>query len=118
VRGFEQGTLGGRSAISGGGSGEDAYIGGDRSVLLNMEFIAPLPGAGNDKTLRWFGFVDVGNVYGAGDKMSAADLRASVGLGISWISPVGPLRLALASPVRKKEGDKIQRFQFQIGTAF
>ena len=118
VRGFEQGTLGGRSAISGSTTSEQAYIGGDRSVLLNLEFIAPLPGAGNDKTLRWFSFVDVGNVYGAGEKMSASDLRASAGLGISWISPVGPLRLALATPVRKKEGDKIQRFQFQIGTAF
>jgi outer membrane protein insertion porin family len=118
VRGFEQGTLGGRSPITGSPTSEQAYIGGDRSLLLNLEFIAPLPGAGNDKTLRWFSFVDVGNVYGAGEKLSASDLRASAGLGISWISPVGPLRLAFATPVRKKEGDKIQRFQFQIGTAF
>ena len=118
VRGFEQGTLGGRSPISNDSAAEPAYIGGDRSVLLNMEFIAPLPGAGNDKALRWFSFVDVGNVYGAGEKMSASGLRASAGIGISWISPVGPLRLAFATPMRKQEGDKIQRFQFQIGTAF
>jgi outer membrane protein insertion porin family len=50
--------------------------------------------------------------------MSASDLRASAGLGISWLSPVGPLRLAYATPLRKQTDDKIQRFQFQIGTAF
>jgi outer membrane protein insertion porin family len=33
-------------------------------VVLNAEFIAPFPGAGNDRTLRMFAFVDVGNVYG------------------------------------------------------
>ena len=118
VRGFEQGTLGGRSGIENNPTAEQAYIGGDRSALLNVEFIAPLPGAGNDRTLRWFGFFDVGNVYAAGAKMSASDLRASAGLGISWLSPVGPLRLAYATPLRKQTDDKIQRFQFQIGTAF
>ena len=47
-----------------------------------------------------------------------ADLRASVGLGLSWISPVGPLKLSLGTPVRKKPEDRIQKFQFQIGTRF
>ncbi|MCB2002287.1 MAG: BamA/TamA family outer membrane protein, partial [Rhodoferax sp.] len=42
----------------------------------------------------------------------------SLGVGISWISPVGPLRLALAYPIRKFTNDKIQRVQFQIGTSF
>jgi outer membrane protein insertion porin family len=39
-------------------------------------------------------------------------------VGISWVSPVGPLRLAIARPVRKFAGDKIQSIQFQIGTSF
>jgi outer membrane protein insertion porin family len=39
-------------------------------------------------------------------------------VGVSWISPVGPLRLALAKPLRREAGDRIQAFQFQIGTAF
>jgi len=50
--------------------------------------------------------------------VKAADLRASVGLGLSWLSPIGPLRLAAAHPVRKQAGDRIQKFQFQIGTSF
>ncbi|MDV7396024.1 BamA/TamA family outer membrane protein, partial [Arthrospira platensis SPKY1] len=93
-------------------------IGGAKSVALNAEFIAPFPGAGNDRTLRVFGFVDVGNIYAENQKVSADELRASVGVGLSWISPIGPLRFAWANPVRKFEGDRIQRFQFQIGISF
>jgi outer membrane protein insertion porin family len=63
--------------------------------------------------------VDVGNVFGENDsRPNAKDLRASVGVGLSWISPVGPLRFAIANPIRKFTGDKIQKFQFQIGTSF
>jgi outer membrane protein insertion porin family len=111
VRGFEQGTLGPRD-ITG------ASIGGPRKITLNAEVIAPFPGAGNDRSLRWFGFVDIGNVFGESQKISASELRASAGVGLSWLSPIGPLRVVAAQPVRKKAGDRIQRFQFQIGTSF
>lgn len=111
VRGFEQGTLGPRDVTG-------SSIGGTRKITLNGEIIAPFPGAGNDKTLRVFGFVDVGNVFGENEKMDTGQLRSSVGLGLSWISPVGPLRLAIANPVRKFPGDRIQKLQFQIGTSF
>jgi outer membrane protein insertion porin family len=49
---------------------------------------------------------------------NANSLRSSVGVGVSWISPVGPLRLAFAKPIKKYDGDKIQTVQFQIGTNF
>ena len=52
------------------------------------------------------------------EKMDASSLRASTGLGLSWISPVGPLKLSWGVPVRVRPNDRIQRFQFQIGTAF
>ena len=66
-----------------------------------------------------YGFVDAGNVFKDSYKLSGPDgLRASTGLGISWISPVGPLRIAYALPLRKQPGDKIERLQFQIGTSF
>ena len=111
VRGFDQGTLGPRDVTG-------SSIGGSKKVNLNGELIAPFPGAGNDRTLRIFGFVDAGNVFGEGERIRAADLRASVGFGLSWISPVGPLRIAFANPVRKFAGDRIQKLQFQIGTSF
>jgi outer membrane protein insertion porin family len=119
VRGFDQGTLGPTSPIlSGFSAGQQVNIGGNRSVALNAEFITPFPGAGNDRTLRMFGFFDIGNIYGEGQKMSFSEMRASVGIGVSWISPIGPLRFAFANPIRKFPGDRIQKFQFQIGTSF
>lgn len=111
VRGFDQGTLGPRD-ITG------AYLGGPKKLLGAIEVQAPLPGAGNDRTLRVFGFVDAGNVFAENQKYSLKDIRASAGVGLSWVSPVGPLRLAIANPIRKQAGDKIQRLQFQIGTTF
>jgi outer membrane protein insertion porin family len=119
VRGFEGGTLGPVSAVINSTNNATINIGGNRSVALNTEFITPFPGAGNDRTLRMFGFLDVGNVYGEGDtRANANQLRASVGIGVSWISPIGPLRIAFANPIREFPGDKIQKFQFQIGTSF
>ncbi|MES2510613.1 MAG: outer membrane protein assembly factor BamA [Pseudomonadota bacterium] len=111
VRGFQQGSLGPRDSA-------DLALGGPKKISLNGELIAPFPGTGNDRTLRMFAFVDAGNVFGENQKYSVSELRASVGLGISWISPVGPLRLGIANPIRKKVGDRIERFQFQIGTSF
>lgn len=111
VRGFDQGTLGSRD-ITG------SFIGGPKKVGFNAELLAPFPGAGNDRTLRLYGFLDVGNVYGETDKVDFSQLRASVGVGLSWISPVGPLRIAYANPIRKFAGDRIQKIQFQIGTSF
>ncbi len=111
VRGFEQGTLGPRDVTG-------AYLGAPKKLLGTVELQAPFPGAGNDRTLRVFGFVDVGNVFSEAEKYSFKDMRASAGIGLSWVSPVGPLRLAYANPIRKEAGDKIQRLQFQIGTTF
>ena len=111
VRGFDQGTLGPRDVTG-------ASLGGPKKVSLNVELIAPFPGAGNDRTLRVFTFADIGNVYGDNERVRLSEMRASVGVGLSWISPLGPLRLAYAKPVRKFAGDRIQELQFQIGTSF
>lgn len=111
VRGYEPGTLGPRDS-------QGNSIGGPKKITLNAEVLAPFPGAGNDRTLRMFGFVDAGNVFGENEKYSLSEMRASVGFGVSWISPLGPLRLAFAHPLNKKPTDKIQRLQFQIGTSF
>lgn len=123
VRGFEQGSLGPASDCYVGASvcpvnGYRSYLGGAKKVVVNFELIAPFPGAGNDKTLRWFTFVDAGAIYSENDPMRASEIRASAGIGLSWISPLGPLRLAWANPIRKKNGDELQKLQFQIGTSF
>jgi outer membrane protein insertion porin family len=111
VRGFTAGTLGPRD-VSG------LTVGGPKKFTLNTEFLAPFPGAGNDKSLRLYAFFDMGNVYGESEKMDFALLRSSVGVGLSWISPMGPLRFALANPEKYFPGDRMQKVQFQIGTSF
>jgi outer membrane protein insertion porin family len=112
VRGFEQGSLGPTDDTTGDATG------GPKKITLNAELITPFPGAGNDRTLRMFGFVDAGNVFGEDNPYRVSDLKVSVGFGLSWISPVGPLRLGVGFPVNKSTDDKMQRLQFQIGSSF
>ena len=111
VRGFEQGSLG---AVDPTG----AYMGGARRFNLNSELYFPVPGTGNDRSLRIFAFADVGNVWREDERITGDSLRSSAGFGLSWISPVGPLKLSWGYPLRVQRNDRIQRFQFQIGTAF
>jgi outer membrane protein insertion porin family len=111
VRGFDQGSLGPRD-ITG------LILGGTKKVVMNAEFQMPFPGAGNDRTLRLYTFVDAGNVYGEYDNIDLSTLRSSFGMGFSWVSPMGPLRLAWAKPITKFAGDRILPLQFQIGTTF
>ena len=111
VRGYAQGSLGPRDVTG-------WVTGGPKKLVLNGEFFMPFPGAGNDKTLRLYGFVDAGNVFGANDPIRINELRAAYGAGLSWVSPMGPLRLALANPLNPQSGDRINRFQFQIGNTF
>ncbi len=117
VRGFEQSTLGParQTSIS---NTAPIYLGGPTKLVFNAELLMPFPGAGNDRTLRLFGFTDIGSAFGEDEKISSQALRASAGIGLSWISPMGPLRFSFATPIRQQTGDKIQRLQFQIGTSF
>jgi len=111
VRGFQQGSLGPIDVTG-------AFIGGTRRFNLNNELYLPVPGTGNDRSLRVFGYLDVGNVWGVNEVITFNSLRASAGVGMSWLSPVGPLKLSYGVPIQKQPGDRIQKLQFQIGTAF
>ena len=112
VRGFQQSTLGPSDSTN------SLYLGGPKKIVLNAELMAPFPGAGNDRTLRLFAFTDVGRAFGENEKINFGELRSSIGVGLSWISPMGPLRFSYALPMKRQVTDKIQRLQFQIGTSF
>ncbi|WP_422565507.1 outer membrane protein assembly factor BamA [Ideonella sp.] len=111
IRVFEQNSLGATDVTG-------VYNGGNRRINANAEMYFPVPGTGNDKSLRLFAFVDAGNVWAEYQTPKFSDIRASAGVGLSWVSPVGPLKMSYGSPLRAFSNDKIQRFQFQIGTAF
>jgi outer membrane protein insertion porin family len=109
VRGFEPSSLGSQDPVG-------DSLGGSTRLIGNLELQVPFPGA--DKSLRWFTYFDAGNVFDEGQKIRAKDLRYSAGIGISWISPVGPLRLSIGKPLNAKPTDKRQNFQFQLGNSF
>ncbi|HBI67529.1 MAG TPA: outer membrane protein assembly factor BamA, partial [Massilia sp.] len=112
VRGYESSTLGVVDPIYG-----DA-IGGSKRLIGNAELQFPFPGSSKDRSLRWFVFTDGGQVFQEKSPIRLQEMRYSAGIGLSWISPVGPLRLSFAKPLNKKEGDQIEGFQFQMGTGF
>lgn len=115
VRGFEGSSLGDRDLPTPLNPQGDA-MGGSKRLVGNVELQFPFPGSGRDRSLRWFTFVDGGNVFNS--KIKFDELRYSAGIGLSWISPIGPLKISYGKPLNSKPGDLIQNFQFQLGTGF
>ena len=111
VRGYEANSLGPRDTTN-------AVLGGPRRVLGGVELLAPFPGTGNEKSVRLSGFIDAGAIYGPGDLPGSAGMRYSTGVAVTWISPVGPLKFSYAVPINKQAVDKLQRFQFTLGSVF
>lgn len=111
VRGYKSSTLGTPGTLEG-----DDRLGGNRKVVGNAELLWGLPGF--EKSARVGLFFDAGQVYASGDKFALDDLRYSAGLTASWISPVGPLKFSLGTPLNKKSTDDSEVFQFQLGTTF
>jgi outer membrane protein insertion porin family len=113
IRGFEPSSLGARET-SGTAS---VPIGGRAKFVASAEYVFPLPGTGNEGLVRSFLFLDAGNVF-PGTSINFADLRYSTGIGLNWASPVGPMKISFGIPLNKQPTDRVQRIQFQIGTAF
>ncbi len=111
VRGFEQSSLGRRTA-------DDDPIGGTRLVVGNVEYYFPLPGSGSDRTFRTSLFFDAGYVWDEDEDLDFGQLRYSTGLAFSWSSPLGPLKFSFGFPLNAESGDDVQRFQFQFGSVF
>lgn len=114
VRGYTPGSLG--PQIYNQSIGIYQPTGGSSKAVFNAEYSFPVPGSGTDKTLRFFVFFDAGNVYDGAPQIS--DLRYSYGGGVTWISPLGPLKFSYGIPLNTTATDHIQNFQFQIGTTF
>jgi outer membrane protein insertion porin family len=112
VRGYESSSLGALDPARGD------PLGGAARLIANAELQFPLPGTGADRTLRWFVFLDGGNVYQEGQKFTGRELRFASGIGLSWLSPVGPLKISYGRALNAKPDDRKQNFQFQIGSGF
>ena len=115
VRGYDNGSLGPKGVDT---SGNDYSLGGTKRLLGNAELFLPVPGLKDSKQFRLSAFVDGGNVWGEDSSYNLGDLRYSTGLGISWLSPFGPLKLIYAKPLNSKSTDTTQSIQFQLGSQF
>jgi outer membrane protein insertion porin family len=111
VRGYKSGSLGPKDE-----SGD--AIGGTTRFVNNFEFYMPLPGMKDDKSMRLSVFADAGNIWGENQTPDFGSLRYSAGVGFTWISPIGPLKIVWAKPFNNQEGDKTESVQFQLGQVF
>ncbi|MBV8678896.1 MAG: BamA/TamA family outer membrane protein, partial [Aquitalea sp.] len=113
VRGYDTNSLGPKDT-----NGD--YMGGTRKAVANAEILFPFPGMKDNKSVRASVFLDAGTVWDSTFTGSTAssELRYSTGFALTWLSPLGPMKFSYADPLRKKDGDKYQRFQFQLGTVF
>ena len=137
VRGFESGTLGPRNTPATGtySSAGQAYysdrdteaLGGNIMLTGGVEYLFPMPFIKDNKSLRTSLFWDVGSVYSdkcylstttGCDGVDLSQMASSVGVGVTWYSPLGPLSVNLALPIRKPDDAETQVFQFSMGQTF
>ena len=112
VRGYQPNSLGPRDI-------NNYSLGGDRRVVANAELLFPMPGFAKEKSVRLSVFLDGGAVYGPfGQNPDVEGLRYSTGVAMTWMSPVGPLKFSYGTPIGSKPDDKLQAFQFTLGTMF
>lgn len=116
IRGYENGTVGPRGFD--GATGSDFSVGGTKRIVGNAEVFIPVPLIKDSSQFRISAFFDAGNVYAEKESLDFGELRYSTGVGVSWFSPFGPLKLVLAKPLNEKEGDETQTLQFQFGQQF
>jgi len=107
---------------------DDRSIGGAYLVEGGFDFIFKLPFIEDQRSMRSSFFIDIGNVFSqdCGDKeinincseLDLGELRYSYGVGVTWITQLGPMSLALSSPTNQGPLDETENFQFEIGTQF
>ena len=95
-------------------------LGGNQSLLLNLELQYPFT-----KGFRGFAFYDRGQLYGAGDNISSTsetwdllDMRDSVGVGLRFMSPFGPIGFAYGLKLDQATGEESGEFHFSAGNSF
>ena len=113
VRGYYIGSLGPRDT-------DGSSLGGTREVIFSNELLFPMPGIKDNKSVRLSLFYDLGALWGGSNFNLTAEqsLRAGYGVGINWISPLGPIKLSYALPMFNKPNDNLQAFQFMLGSSF
>ncbi len=113
LRGFERGKVGPKD-------GSD-FIGGNYLTAIN--FTSSIPKLlENSQNLDFVALLDAANIWGVDYDSSiddkSDDFRSSIGIGLNWLTPIGPLSFSYAEPITKNASDILERFRFNLGTTF
>src|SRR5690606_29353951 len=123
VRGFENAGFGPAVVYPSAFGNLTEHVGGSTYFHASVETQFPMPIVPESIGIRGAVFADAGTLYGYPSALvdptedlrsTGAALRASVGVGLIWNSPFGPLRVDYALPVMKEDTDKVQEFNFGI----
>lgn len=141
VRGYETSSLGPTSptfvdSLDGTLNVVPTEVGGNALATVGTELIIPLPFKGDwVSQVRPVVFAEAGQVFDTTDKDKQAfiykdkntrlplilqdnDMRYSVGAAMTWYTPIGPIAISYARPIKAKKGDDTEKVQFQIGNVF
>lgn len=113
IRGYYIGSIGPKDT-------DGSSLGGTRWAMLSNNLLFPLPGIKDTKSVRMSLFYDIGTLYGGTPFNLTAEqmVRASYGVGMLWVSPMGPIQVSYAIPMFNQPLDNIQSFQFTMGQMF
>jgi outer membrane protein insertion porin family len=113
IRGYYIGSIGPKDT-------DGSSIGGTRWAFLSNNLLFPIPGVKDEHSVRASLFYDIGTLFGGTpfDLTAAQMVRASYGVGVLWVSPMGPIQVSYAFPMFNQPNDNIQSFQFTMGSMF
>lgn len=112
IRGYAARSVGPRD------SNGDA-LGGNAIYAGSLELLFPPPFSKTSETVRLAAFFDIGSVVDTNQQIfDSEELRYSVGLGLSWLSPIGALTVSYAVPMKDDTQDEEEQFQFSFGSTF
>ena len=111
LRGFQLGRVGPKDG--------DDYIGGNFAYSLN--FSSTIPQLFEEsQNLDFLIFSDIADIWGVdySSNLNDSKVRSSIGIGLDWFSPIGPMNFSLSHPITKAETDITESFRFNLGTTF
>lgn len=109
VRGYDLNSLGPRDE-------RNLTLGGSKRIVGNIEVLFPVPFMKGDRSLRLSTFLDGGTVFEKNIDLNL--MRYSAGIALTWVSPMGPLKVSVAEPLNSEPSDRLQAFQFMFGQQF
>ncbi|MCV2403807.1 outer membrane protein assembly factor BamA [Marinomonas sp. C2222] len=127
VRGYSSSSLGPQNSYDDDSDSNSDAMGGNFLMAGTLEVIFPLPMVEDHKSVRTAAFLDAGNVFATScfpvstnctSGVDLGEIRYSVGLSWTWITPIAPLSFNVAKAINPEDDDETDFFQFRLGTAF